>query len=107
MIFRALANVRAQLRYRGVVAACGVAQGWDLPADLTPFLRRSATLIGIDSVMAPRELRVEAWRRLASDLDLGKLEQMVRVVGLTGILQAVDERLSGTVRGRTVIDVNA
>ncbi len=101
-----LATVLGQLRYGGVIAACGVAQGWDLPVSLLPFIRRNATLIGIDSVMAPLESRQEAWRRLALDLDLDKLAQTTQVVALSDIKQVVDRMVVGAVRGRTVIDVN-
>jgi acrylyl-CoA reductase (NADPH) len=102
-----LANVLAQTRYRGVVAAAGMAQGVDLPATVLPFILRNVTLAGIDSVNAPHELRLEAWSRLAQDLDLVKLGQTVKVIGLSEIPKAAGEILSGKVQGRIVVDVSA
>ncbi len=101
-----LANVCAATRYRGVVAACGLAQGMDFPSSVAPFILRGVTLVGIDSVMAPRELRVEAWSRLARDLDAGKLEAMTREITLAGAIPAAAEILAGKVRGRLVVNVN-
>lgn len=102
-----LANVLSQLRYGGVVAACGVVQGWELPATLFPFIRRNITLVGIDSVTAPMSMRQAAWNRLAVDLDLDKLEQAIEVAGLSDIQRVIDRVAAGNARGRTVIDVNA
>jgi acrylyl-CoA reductase (NADPH) len=102
-----LANVLARTRYRGVVAACGLAQGVDLPASVLPFILRNVTLAGIDSVNAPREARALAWSRLARDLDLGKLERTTRVVPLSAVPAIADLMLEGKVQGRTVVDVNA
>ncbi len=102
-----LANVLAQTKYRGVVTACGLAQGMDLPATVLPFILRNVTLAGIDSVNAPQEVRVEAWLRLARDLDLGKLAHATRVVGLADVPEVVVRMLEGKVQGRTVVDVNA
>lgn len=104
---RTLANVLAQTRYRGVVAACGLAQGADLPASVLPFILRNVTLAGIDSVNAPQEARVEAWARLARDLDLGKLARTTQVVGLAEVPAVTGRMFEGKVRGRTVVDVNA
>ncbi len=101
-----LANVCAATRYRGVVAACGLAQGMDFPSSVAPFILRGVTLVGIDSVMAPRELRVEAWSRLARDLDAGKLEAMTREITLADAIPAAAEILAGKVRGRLVVNVN-
>ena len=101
-----LANVLAQTRYRGAVAAFGLAQGADLPGSVLPFILRNVTLAGIDSVNAPRESREDAWARLALDLDLGKLERATQVVGLTDVLDLSGPVLQGQVRGRTVVDVN-
>lgn len=101
-----LANVLAQTRYRGAVAAFGLAQGADLPGSVLPFILRNVTLAGIDSVNAPRESREDAWARLALDLDLGKLERATQVVGLTDVLNLSVPVLQGQVRGRTVVDVN-
>jgi acrylyl-CoA reductase (NADPH) len=102
-----LANVLSQTRYGGVVAACGLAQGLDLPASVAPFILRAVTLVGIDSVRAPQLLRVEAWDRLASQLDLGRLETMISTVRLDEVFDAATRLLAGQVRGRTVVDVNA
>lgn len=102
-----LANVLATTRYRGVVAACGLAQGIDLPASVLPFILRNVTLAGIDSVNAPQEVRIEAWSRLARDLDLGKLARTTHVVGLAEVPALARRMFEGTVQGRTVVDVNA
>lgn len=102
-----LANVLAQTRYRGVVAACGLAQGLDLPTTVLPFILRNVTLAGIDSVNAPQEVRIEAWSRLARDLDLEKLARTTTVVGLADVQDVARRVLEGKVQGRTVVDVNA
>jgi acrylyl-CoA reductase (NADPH) len=101
-----LANVCASARYRGTVAACGLAQGMDLPATVAPFILRGVTLVGIDSVMAPREERIEAWSRLARDLDPARLELMTREIGLGEAIDTAAALLEGKVRGRVVVDVN-
>ncbi len=101
-----LANVCASTRYRGTVAVCGLAQGMDLPATVAPFILRGVTLVGIDSVMAPREERIEAWRRLARDLDPAKLALMTREIGLGETIDTAAALLEGKVRGRVVVDVN-
>ena len=100
-----LANVLASTRYRGVVTACGLAQGMDLPASVAPFILRAATLVGIDSVMAPKELRLKAWSRLAADLAVDKLETMTAEVGLGGVPKVAQDILAGRIRGRVVVDV--
>ena len=102
-----LVNALAQTKYRGVVTACGLAQGVDLPGTVLPFILRNVTLAGIDSVNAPQEARIEAWSRLARDLDLKKLARTVQVVGLAEVPEVVGNIFAGTVRGRTVVDVNA
>jgi acrylyl-CoA reductase (NADPH) len=102
-----LANVLAQTKYRGVVTACGLAQGMDLPASVLPFILRNVTLAGIDSVNAPQEARIQAWSRLARDLDLNKLARATQVVGLAEVPAVAGQLLAGKVRGRTVVDVNA
>ncbi|MGJ7615433.1 MULTISPECIES: acrylyl-CoA reductase (NADPH) [unclassified Variovorax] len=102
-----LANVLAQTRYRGVVAAFGLAQGADLPASVLPFILRNITLAGIDSVNAPQPVRLQAWSRLASDLDLNKLARTTRVIGLSDVPVVAGQVLAGKVQGRTVVDVNA
>ncbi|UJR56531.1 oxidoreductase [Dickeya zeae MS1] len=101
-----LANVLAQTRYRGAVAAFGLAQGADLPGSVLPFILRNVTLAGIDSVNAPQDVRLQAWERLATDLDLGKLAHATQVIGLTDVVDLVGPMLHGQVRGRTVVDVN-
>ena len=102
-----LANILAQTRYGGTVTACGLVQGLDLPGSLAPFILRNITLAGIDSVNAPKAKREGAWARLASDLNLAKLEQMTSVVGLAEATGVAQRLLAGQVRGRIVIDVNA
>jgi acrylyl-CoA reductase (NADPH) len=101
-----LANACAQTRYRGLVAACGLAQGMDFPASVAPFILRGVALLGVDSVMAPRELREPAWNRLARDLDPTALERISKVIGLGEVVAAAQEIVSGKVRGRIVVDVN-
>ncbi|MCO5101327.1 MAG: oxidoreductase [Burkholderiaceae bacterium] len=101
-----LANACAQTRYRGSVAACGLAQGMDFPASVAPFILRGVRLIGVDSVMCPIEDRREAWSRLARDLDREALERITQVVGLDDALRLAPEMLAGHVRGRTAVDVN-
>jgi len=100
-----LANVLARTRYRGVVAACGLAQGMDLPGSVLPFILRNVTLAGIDSVNAPQEVRVQAWSRLARDLDLSKLARTTQVVGLSDVPSIANQLLEGRIRGRTVVDL--
>ena len=102
-----LANVLAQTQYRGVVTACGLAQGVDLPASVLPFILRNVTLAGIDSVNAPQQARVDAWARLARDLDLDKLARTTHVVGLADVPAVAEHMFAGKVQGRTVVDVNA
>lgn len=102
-----LANVLAQTRYRGAVAAFGLAQGMDLPGSVLPFILRNVTLAGIDSVNAPQDVRLAAWSRLATDLDLGKLARATQVVGLADVPGLAEPVLRGQVRGRTVVDVSA
>ena len=102
-----LVNVLGQTRYGGVVTACGLAQGLDLPGSVAPFILRGITLAGIDSVMRPKADRLEAWGRLARDLDLAKLETMVVPVTLNDVPALGPAILAGQVRGRVVVDVNA
>ena len=101
-----LANVLAQTQYRGVVAACGLAQGSDLPATVFPFILRNVTLAGIDSVNAPQAVRVKAWSRLARDLDLKKLAQTTQVIGLAEVPDIARRILEAKIRGRVVVNVN-
>lgn len=102
-----LANVLAQTRYRGAVAAFGLAQGADLPGSVLPFILRNVTLAGIDSVNAPQDVRMQAWARLAQDLALDKLASATQIVPLAEVPGLVAPVLLGQVRGRTVVDVNA
>ncbi|MEP0706969.1 MAG: MDR family oxidoreductase [Parvibaculum sp.] len=102
-----LANVLSMTKYGGTVAACGLAQGMDLPSSVAPFILRGITLAGIDSVMAPMEKREEAWKRLATDLDMKKLEAMAFRAKLDDVPKLAADILAGKVRGRAVIDVNA
>lgn len=99
-----LANVCAALRYRGVVAACGLAGGMDFPASVAPFILRGITLAGVDSVMCPRADRLEAWRRLSHDLDIGRLELLTEEIGLSQAIDLAGALLEGRVRGRVVVD---
>jgi acrylyl-CoA reductase (NADPH) len=101
-----LANACAQTRYRGAVAACGLAQGMDFPSSVAPFILRGVTLYGIDSVMAPSEPRLAAWRRLARDLDPSTLDTISREIPLAEAIPAANDLLASTVRGRIVVDVN-
>lgn len=101
-----LANVCASIRADGAVAACGLAQGLDLPATVAPFILRGVSLLGVNSVFRPLEQRTEAWRRLARDLDAASLDAMTRTIGLTEAIDAAGEVLKGAVRGRLVVDVS-
>ena len=98
-----LANVLSMTSYGGAVAACGLAQGMDLPASVAPFILRGVSLLGIDSVMAPRTLRMEAWRRLATELDRSKLAALSTTIGFGDIIQAGQDILEGKIRGRVVV----
>jgi len=101
-----LVNVLAQTRYGGTVAACGLAQGMDLPGSMAPFILRGVTLAGIDTVNAPRQVREDAWARLAADLDPALLDGMTTTVGLAEAAGRAVQVLKGAVRGRTLVDVN-
>jgi acrylyl-CoA reductase (NADPH) len=100
-----LANVLSMTRYGGAIAACGLAGGMDLPATVAPFILRGVSLIGIDSVMCPLERRREAWKRLASDIDAGKLATMTREIDLAGVMDAGRRIVEGAVRGRIVVKI--
>ena len=100
-----LANACAQTRYGGVVAACGLAQGADFPATVMPFILRSVTLAGIDSVQAPLALRQQAWDRLALDLDASKLEAMIEEVPLARAAEKAAELMAGNIRGRVIVKI--
>jgi acrylyl-CoA reductase (NADPH) len=101
-----LANACAQTKRAGAVAACGLAQGMDLPATVAPFILRGVSLLGIDSVQAPHARRLAAWQLLSESLDPGKLETMVREVPLADAFDVAREILDGRHRGRVVVDVN-
>jgi len=101
-----LANALAQTRYAGVVAACGLAQGHDLPGTVMPFILRGVTLAGVDSVMAPIALRRQAWERLAQHLDAAALDLIAEEVGLDQAIAKAHELLAGHVRGRIVVSIN-
>lgn len=101
-----LANALSMTRYGGCVAACGLAQGMDLPGSVAPFILRGITLVGIDSVMAPKVLRVEAWSRLARDLDKGLLAAMTVVRPIADAPALAPEILAGKVRGRVVLEID-
>jgi acrylyl-CoA reductase (NADPH) len=102
-----LANACAQTRYGGVVAACGLAQGMDLPASVAPFILRGVTLAGVDSVMAPLVRREQAWQRLARDLDPTLLESMIEEIQLSAALPHAADLMDGKVRGRVVVHIGA
>lgn len=101
-----LANACAQSRHSGVVVACGMAQGMDFPASLAPFIQRGLTLIGIDSVMALKQVRLAAWGRLARDLSRTAIDMIAHEIALGDVVAAASDVLEGKVRGRIVVDVN-
>jgi acrylyl-CoA reductase (NADPH) len=100
-----LANLLSMTKYRGAIAACGLAAGMDLPSSVAPFILRGVCLLGIDSVMCPIELRKIAWSRLASDLDPRKLTEITHEIGLDGVIEAGAKILAGQVRGRIVVKI--
>ena len=100
-----LANILSMTKYRGAIAACGLAAGMDLPSSVAPFILRSVCLLGIDSVMCPIELRQVAWSRLASDLDPDKLIEITHEIGLDEVIAAGAKILAGEVRGRIVVKI--
>ncbi len=100
-----LANVLSMTSYGGAIAACGLAGGMDLPASVAPFILRGVSLLGIDSVMAPKALRLEAWKRIAADLDLAKLKALSTTIGFDGIIDAARDIVEGRIRGRVVVDM--
>jgi len=101
-----LANALAQTRYNGVVAACGLAQGPDLPATVMPFILRNVRLQGVDSVQAPMARRAEAWQRLAADLDITRLEALSFDLPFSDVQEAAGQILAGQVRGRAIVDLS-
>ncbi len=100
-----LANVLSQMNYGGTVAACGLAQGMDLPTSVAPFILRGVKLIGVDSVMCPKPRRLAAWQRLARDLDLEKLDHLTTHVKLDDVEKAAHDIIAGKIRGRLVVDL--
>jgi acrylyl-CoA reductase (NADPH) len=100
-----LANVLSMTSYGGAIAACGLAQGMDLPGSVAPFILRGISLLGIDSVMAPKTLRLEAWRRLAAELDHGKLAALSTTIGFDDIIDAAKAIIDGRIRGRVVAEI--
>lgn len=100
-----LANVLSMTSYGGAVAACGLAGGMDLPASVAPFILRGVALLGIDSVMAPRARREEAWARLAAELDPARLAALSTTIGFDGIVDVAKAIVEGKVRGRVVVDM--
>jgi acrylyl-CoA reductase (NADPH) len=101
-----LVNACAQVKYGGVVAACGLAQGMDFPATVAPFILRGVTLAGIDSVMAPKALRVKAWNKLACNIVPAKLDSITKEIGLSDAIAAAGDLMIGKIRGRVVVNVN-
>ena len=102
-----LANACAQTKYRGAVAACGLAESPKFPTTVMPFILRGVTLYGIDSVMAPLDVRKPAWERLARDLDADKLEAVATDIKLADAVDVAKDVLAGKIKGRLVVDVNA
>lgn len=100
-----LANVLSMTKYGGAVAACGLAQGMDLPASVAPFILRNVALLGVDSVMYPKARRLEAWQRLATDLDKTRLASMTTTIGFDKLQETAAAILAGKVRGRVVVEV--
>jgi len=101
-----LANLLSMTRYGGTVAACGLAQGMDLATSVAPFILRGVTLAGVDSVMAPKPARIEAWDRLACDLDRAKLKAMTETRPISDVVALAPEVLAGKVRGRIVLELS-
>lgn len=101
-----LANLCATTRYGGVVTACGLAGGMDFPSSVAPFILRGVTLAGVDSVMCPRTRRLQAWQRLATDLDTTKLEAIAHEIALADAISFAATLLDGKLRGRVIVDVN-
>lgn len=104
---RTLANVIAATQYGGAVAACGLAQGLDLPTSVAPFILRGISLLGIESVYMPMLRRLAAWERLARDLDVSKLAAMTHTIGLADVRRTAEDILAGKVRGRVVVEIGS
>jgi putative YhdH/YhfP family quinone oxidoreductase len=101
-----LANVLSQTRYRGAVAACGLAEGNDLPTTVLPFILRGVRLLGVDSVQSPLAERAEAWRRLGHDLPIDVLDGLTTVEPLSAVPDLAERILAGDIRGRVVVDTS-
>lgn len=101
-----LANLLSMTKYRGAIAACGLAAGMDLPSSVAPFILRGVCLLGIDSVMCPIELRKQAWDRLATDLDAAKLAEITQEISLDEVIAAGAKVLAGEIRGRLVVKIS-
>ena len=101
-----LANLLSMTRYRGAIAACGLAAGMDLPTSVAPFILRGVCLLGIDSVMCPLGLREAAWKRLGSDLESAKLAEITNEIGLDDVIGTAGKILAGQVRGRIVVKIS-
>jgi acrylyl-CoA reductase (NADPH) len=100
-----LANIISMTKYNGAIAACGLAQGMDLPSSVAPFILRGVALLGVDSVMCKMEWRQQAWKRLATDLDHKKLAAMTTEIGLGKVIETAPSILAGKVRGRIVVRI--
>lgn len=100
-----LANLLSMTKYGGAIAACGLAQGMDLPATVAPFILRGVALLGVDSVMCPKPRRLEAWTRLATDLDREKLAIMTTTIPLADVIETGKAIVEGKVRGRVVVEI--
>ncbi|MEO6248228.1 MAG: MDR family oxidoreductase [Sphingomicrobium sp.] len=101
-----LANICAATKYGGVVAACGLAQGADFPSSVMPFILRGVSLLGVDSVMAPKAKRIAAWELLARDLDPALIELIAHEISLSEAISAATDLIDGKIRGRVLVDVN-
>lgn len=102
-----LANLLAKTQYGGAVAACGLAQGFDLPSTVMPFILRGVALLGVDSVMVPKQKRIKAWNRIAADLDMSKLDALTNTIRFDGIIGTAHDILDGKVRGRVIVDMTS
>lgn len=101
-----LVNACASTKYGGIVAACGLAQGFDFPATVMPFILRGVTLAGIDSVMRPVADRIEAWDRLAGILSEDTFDEVAKEIGLSGVIETANDLIAGKVRGRVIVNLN-
>ena len=99
-----LANICASLKYGGVVTACGLAQGMDLPASVAPFILRGVSLIGIDSVMRPKADRIEAWERLSTLVKADYLDKISTEITLEQVIENAEQLMEGKIRGRVVVN---